>query len=83
MLKKGTFCYVVPTCRASPAAEGAVGKIVEVMAGPYTRTGTDSRAPVYEVGYRGWIYYCRTDKLQAINDPDADVGESEDGKLAT
>ncbi|NML13648.1 hypothetical protein [Azohydromonas caseinilytica] len=70
MLKQGTFCYVVPSCRASPAASRAVGKIVEVMAGPYHRVQAGARETYYDVRYQGWIFYCHADKLRAINNPD-------------
>ena len=81
MLKKGTYCYVVGSCRASPAAQHAVGKIVEVVAGPYNRAG--DAVSSYDVRYRNWILYCHADKLRAINDPDADVGERHNGNLVT
>jgi hypothetical protein len=31
MIRIGTLCYVVGSCRASPASRCAVGKIVEVV----------------------------------------------------
>jgi hypothetical protein len=80
-LKQGTLCYVVPSCRASPPARAAVGRIVEVMAGPYERAPGGGRMTCYDVLYRGLIYYCRADKLRAINDPDADIGEPQGGTL--
>ena len=83
IFNKGTFCYVVPSCRASPPARLAVGRIVEVIAGPYERTDGRGRLSYYHVHYQGLIFYCLADKLRAINDPDADVGEPQDGTLAT
>jgi hypothetical protein len=80
--KQGTFCYVVPSCRASPSATRAVGKIVEVMAGPYERTQGDRSVICYDVRYQGLMFYCHADKLRAINDPDADVDQPQDGTLA-
>jgi hypothetical protein len=80
--KRGTFCYVVPSCRASPPARQAVSRIVEVIAGPYERPQGDGSATCYDVRYRGLLFYCQADKLRAINDPDADVGEPQDGTLA-
>ena len=84
MLKRGTFCYVVPSCRASPAALRAVGKIVEVLAGPYVPARAAAAAGVcYDVKYQGRVFYCSAHKLRPINDPDADIGEPHDGTLAT
>lgn len=82
IFKPGTFCYVVTSCRASPAARTAVGRIVEVVAGPYERTDARGKAACYHVRHHGVIFYCLADKLRAINDPDADVGEPQDGTLA-
>jgi hypothetical protein len=82
MFKKGTLCYVVPTCRASPRAQAALGRIVEVIAGPYERTDGGRQGTCYHVLYQGLVFYCLADKLRAINDPDADVGEPQDGTLA-
>lgn len=82
IFKKGTLCYVVPSCRASPRARCAVGRIVEVVEGPYERTDARGRATCYHVRYHGLVFYCQADKLRAINDPDADVGEPQDGTLA-
>ena len=82
MLKRGTFCYVVTTCRASPAAARAVGKIVEVMRGPYDRLDAGSPAAAYDVHYQGVTFYCHADKLRPINDPDADLDAHHDGTMA-
>jgi hypothetical protein len=81
MLKKGTYCYVVPSCRASPAAQRAVGKIVEVLAGPHHGAGECGPASYYDVCYQDWVFYCLAEKLRPINDPDADIG-NERGSLA-
>jgi hypothetical protein len=81
-LKRGTLCYVVSDCRASPSARGAVGRIVEVVAGPYERPRGASTATCYDVRHQGLVFYCQADKLRAINDPDADIGEPQDGSLA-
>jgi hypothetical protein len=80
MLKQGTYCYVVSSCRASPVARGAVGRIVEVMAGPYERAFGHRRTACYDVRHEGLVFYCQADKLRAISNPDIDVGESEDGR---
>ena len=82
MLKRGTFCYVVPSCVASPAARNAVGKIVEIVGGPFHRAAAGLRIASYNVHYRGLVFYCHAGKLRPINDPDADVGEPQDGSLA-
>lgn len=82
MMKRGTYCYVVHTCRASPAASRAIGKIVEVVRGPYERTNGEAAYAAYDVHYRGLVYYCHAQMLRPINDPDADVDEFRDGTLA-
>jgi hypothetical protein len=82
MFKQGTFCYVVPSCRASPRARRAVSRIVEVIGGPYERPRDGSRMTCYDVRHQDLVLYCQADKLRAINDPDADVGEPQDGTLA-
>lgn len=74
MLKKGTLCYVVPSCRASPAAQRFVCRIVEVLAGPHHGAGDGGPASYYDVRYRDWTLHCLADKLLPIHDPDADVG---------
>jgi hypothetical protein len=74
-LKRGTLCYVVTSCRASPAARRAVGKIVEVVAGPYERHNGGRLGVYYDVCHRGTTLYCQADKLRPINDPDLDLGE--------
>lgn len=82
VFRQGTFCYVVPSCRASPTARTAVGRIVEVVHGPYQRPHGGDRMTCYDVRYQGVVFYCHADKLRAINDPDADIDEPQDGKLA-
>jgi hypothetical protein len=82
-LRQGTYCYVLPSCRASPAAMPAVGRIVEVVAGPYHRPRSGSAQPYVDVRYRDEIYYCLAGKLRAINDPDADFGPQRDDSLAS
>ena len=78
MIKIGTLCYVVATCRASPAARCAVGKIVEVVSSPYHAPDwTYLPGLYYDVKYEGWIFYCHSEKLRPISDPDADVRERE------
>jgi hypothetical protein len=82
MFKPGTFCYVVPSCRASPRASRAVSRIVEVIGGPYGRPQERGRITCYDVRYQGQHFYCQADKLRAINDPDADIDAPHDGTLA-
>jgi hypothetical protein len=76
MIKIGTLCYVVPSCLASPKTQCAVGKIVEVVSLPYDAPdGTYLPGTYYDVRFEGRIFYCRSDKLRPISDPDADVTE--------
>jgi hypothetical protein len=82
-LKPGTLCYVVSSCRASPPAQRAVGGIVEVVGGPYERAQGENTIRCYDVRRHGLVYYCQTEKLRAISDPDADIGRWHDGILAT
>ena len=82
MLKIGTLCYVVSTCRASPAARCAVGKIVEVVSAPYQAPDwTYLPGLYYDVRYEDWIFYCHSEKLRPISDPDLDVEEDERDRL--
>lgn len=82
MIRIGTLCYVVPSCRASPAARCAVGKIVEVVSGPYGAPDwTYLPGSYYDVKYQSWIFYCHSEKLRPISDPDADVRDTEDEAL--
>ena len=76
MIRIGTLCYVVTSCTASPATAKAVGKIVEVASAPYDAPH-DGYLPgtYYDVLFEGWTFYCRSDKLVPISDPDADVGD--------
>lgn len=74
MLKKGTYCYVVPSCRASPAAQRAVCRIVEVIAGPHHVVGHAGHASYYDVRYQDGTFHCLAEKLLPINDPDAEIG---------
>jgi len=79
MIKVGTLCYVVDTCLASPLTQRAVGKIVEVASAPYEAPDA-SYLPgtYYDVLFEGWIFFCRSDKLRPISDPDADIEHWED-----
>jgi hypothetical protein len=78
VIKIGTLCHVVDSCLASPFTERAVGRIVEVVSLPY-EAPSERYLPgtYYDVLFEGWTFYCRSDKLVPINDPDADVGRWE------
>jgi hypothetical protein len=79
MIKIGTLCHVLDSCLASPMTERAVGRIVEVVSAPY-EAPSERYLPgtYYDVLFEGWTFYCRSDKLVPISDPDADVGNWED-----
>ena len=79
MIKIGTLCYVVDTCIASPLTQRAVGKIVEVASAPYQAPDA-SYLPgtYYDVLFEGWTFFCRSDKLRPISDPDAQIEQWED-----
>ena len=78
MIRIGTLCYVLSSCRASPPARCAVGKIVEVVSLPYDAPDwTYLPGTYYDVLYQGNVFYCHSEKLRPINDPDADVRERE------
>jgi len=72
MLKIGTLCYVVDSCIASLMTQRAVGKIVEVVSAPYDAPDHGYLpGTYYDVLFEGWTFYCRSDKLVPISDPDA------------
>ena len=79
MIKIGTLCYVVDTCIASPRARCAVGKIVEVVSSPYDAPDyTYLPGTYYDVRFRECVFYCRSDKLRPISDPDAEVTQRDE-----
>jgi hypothetical protein len=79
MIKIGTLCYVVTSCVASARTQCAVGKIVEVVSLPYDAPDwTYLPGTYYDVQFEGWIFYCRSDKLRPISDPDAEIAERQD-----
>jgi len=83
IIKIGTLCYVVESCSASPRTRCAVGKIVEVVSLPYDAPDwTYLPGTYYDVRFEGCIFYCRSDKLRPICDPDAEVSESHDETVA-
>jgi len=74
MIRIGTLCYVVTSCLASPASRCAVGKIVEVVSLPYEAPDwTYLPGIYYDVRFENRVFYCRSDKLRPISDPDAEV----------
>jgi len=76
MIRIGTLCYVDTSCVASPRTRCAVGRIVEVASLPYEAPDwTYLPGTYYDVRFEGAIFYCRSDKLRPIHDPDADVSE--------
>jgi len=79
MIKIGTLCYVVTSCVASARTQCAVGKIVEVVSLPYDAPDwTYLPGTYYDVRFEDWIFYCRSDKLRPISDPDAEITERQE-----
>lgn len=76
MIRIGTLCYVDSSCVAAPSAQGAVGRIVEVVSTPYEAPDW-SYLPgtYYDVAFEGWTFYCHASKLRPISDPGADVDD--------
>ena len=65
--------------RPSPASRCAVGKIVEVVSMPYEAPDwTYLPGVYYDVRFESRVFYCRSDKLRPISDPDADVTQTHD-----
>jgi hypothetical protein len=82
MIKIGTLCHVVDSCLASPFTERAVGRIVEVVSAPYEAPSARYLpGTYYDVLFEGWTFYCRSDKLVPISDPDARIEHWEDAFL--
>jgi hypothetical protein len=76
MIRIGTLCYVDSSCVASPLAQPAVSRIVEVVSAPYEAPdGHYLPGTYYDVAFEGWTFYCRSDKLRPISDPGADVDD--------
>ena len=83
MIRIGTLCYVVESCRASPASRCAIGKIVEVVSMPYEAPDwTYLPGTYYDVRFEHHIFYCRSDKLRPISDPDANVTQRDDETIS-
>ena len=78
MIRIGTLCYVDTSCVASPLTRAAVGRIVEVVSLPYEAPDwTYLAGTYYDVQFEGSVFYCRSDKLHPISDPDAEIAERE------
>jgi hypothetical protein len=82
MIRIGTLCYVVDSCLASPSARCAVGKIVIVVSAPYEAPDwTYLPGTYYDVRFEDRVFYCRSDKLRPISDPDAEQDEHTDESI--
>ena len=82
MIRIGTLCYVVTSCLASPASRCAVGKIVEVVSLPYEAPDwTYLPGIYYDVRFEERTFYCRSDKLRPISDPDVNIDDADDNDL--
>ena len=78
MIRIGTHCYVVASCRASARTQCAVGRIVQVVSAPYEAPDwTYLPGTYYDVAFEGSIFYCHASKLAPLSDPGADVGAAE------
>ena len=83
MIQVGTLCYVVDSCLASPSARCAIGKIVVVVSAPYDAPDwTYLPGTYYDVRFEDRVFYCRSDKLRPISDPDAEVTDRTDESVA-
>ena len=82
MIRIGTLCYVVDSCLASPSARCAIGKIVIVVSAPYEAPDwTYLPGTYYDVRFEDRVFYCRSDKLRPISDPDAEQDERTDESI--
>ena len=77
MIRIGTQCYVLTTCRASARTQCAVGRIVQVVSTPYEAPDwTYLAGTYYDVAFEGSIFYCHASQLVPLSDPGADVGDT-------
>lgn len=77
MIRIGTHCYVLTTCRASARTQRAVGRIVQVLSAPYEAPDwTYLPGTYYDVAFEGSIFYCHASQLVPLSDPGADVGDT-------
>ena len=75
MIRIGTQCYVLTTCRASARTQCAVGRIVQVVSAPYDAPDSTYLAGTYyDVAFGGSIFYCHASQLAPLSDPGVDVG---------
>ena len=82
MIRIGTLCYVVDSCLASPSARCAIGKIVVVVSAPYEAPDwTYLPGTYYDVRFEDRVFYCRSDKLRPISDPDVERDEDTDESI--
>ena len=76
MIRIGTRCYVLTSCRASARTQCAVGRIVQVVSVPYEAPdSTYLPGTYYDVAFEGSIFYCHASKLAPLSDPGIDLGE--------
>lgn len=76
MIRIGTQCYVLTTCRASARTQCAVGRIVQVVSAPYDAPDrTYLPGAYYDVAFEGSLFYCHASQLVPLSNPGIDVGE--------
>lgn len=77
MIRIGTQCYVLSTCRASARTRCAVGRIVQVVSAPYEAPDwTYLPGTYYDIAFEGSIFYCHASQLVPLSDPGVDVGDT-------
>jgi len=77
MIRIGTQCYVLTTCRASARTQCAVGRIVQVISAPYEAPeATYLPGTYYDVAFEGSIFYCHASQLVPLSDPGIDVDDT-------
>ena len=78
MIRIGTQCYVLTTCRASARTQCAVGRIVQVVSAPYEAPDrTYLPGTYYDVAFEGSLFYCHASQLVPLSDPGIEVGDSQ------
>ena len=78
MIRIGTRCYVLTSCRASARTQCAVGRIVQVVSAPYDAPDwTYLPGTYYDVAFEGSIFYCHASQLVPLSDPGVDVGDTD------
>ena len=77
MIRIGTQCYVLTTCRASARTRCAVGRIVQVVSAPYEAPDwTYLPGTYYDIAFEGSIFYCHASQLVPLSNPGADLGDT-------